>query len=402
MRKRIHTHTRYDDDVGCEVIGKFQGGSASTFLLHLNDHFFALKVAKDRSKETIDMFQQEADNIMYNGGNSAIILFDHSGTSELQEDEFPWILLDYIPSVSLHGLLETLRCNSTNGERLELCDFLKIKILFSISYSLRIMHMRGFVHMDVKPHNILIDSSFNTHLCDFSMLSNKPKKNIKGTLNFMPPEFYRESSDEKMIPCIPASDVYEFGGLLFQVITYHWPFDDPENFGVDILKNYTSKGITDTRFDNDDGMRDIDKDLYAIVKKCWAFEPEKRPTMDCISREIYQIAEKRLSKKAFAEFNDFACSLKPENQELEDESDEVDDECDEDQVVERRVKMFPLGSEEKIIEALGQGFLGFQGSENLSEAARSVCIDPDDYQDKFKEFIIKYCRRFNRSTTQIK
>jgi serine/threonine protein kinase len=391
MRKRIHTHTRYDNDSACEVIGKFQGGNASTFLLHLDDHFFALKVAKDRSRETVEMFQREADNIMHYGGNNAIILFDHSGTKELQEEEFPWILLDYIPSISLHGLLETLRCNSANGERLELCDFLKLKILFSTSYTLRLLHMKGSVHRDVKPHNILIDSNFNTHLCDYSMLSDKPTKSIKGTVNFMPPEFYRESGDDEMIPSNPASDVYAFGGTLLQVITYHWPFDDPKDFGVDILRNYTSKGITDTRFDNNMDMRDIDKDLYEIVKKCWTFEPEKRPTMDEISRQIYRIAENRLTKKTFTEFNDYACSLRPENQELEDDSD---DEYEEDQVVERKIKMFPLGTEDKIIEALEQGFGGMQGSEILCEAARFICIDTDDYQEKFKEFVIKYCRRF--------
>ena len=301
------TGTRFDDpQYGIDIIGLVgEGANGKTFLGRAGDTFVILKVSKERqSKES---FIAEGKSINEYGSNASLNVLVIGGETEgydLLADEPPFLILDYLPGITLHDFLEVIRGNDEKPN--EFSDLMKYKIIFGIAQGLNLLHQKGVSHRDVKPGNIFLDQDFNPHIGDFGDLSPKVfTDNKHGTENFLPPEAYQPDGDP--IPCDPPYDVFEFGGTLFQILTYEWPFNDKDD--ESILETYTAQGKRDERVESGEiTLNEKDEPLYQIVKMCWEQDPSARPTMDDISHWIYEAAPGILGKD-FDEFNDYACSL---------------------------------------------------------------------------------------------
>lgn len=100
----------------------------------------------------------------------------------------------------------------------------KLEAIISIAKTLKCMHQIGYVHNDVKPDNILIDSENRALLTDFE-LCRKKRENMtirSGTINFMSPEKFKRNYTE-------AADVWALGVTAYYVFTKGLlPFDTPE------------------------------------------------------------------------------------------------------------------------------------------------------------------------------
>ncbi len=102
------------------------------------------------------------------------------------------------------------------------------KIIDCTSAALQHMHERGWIHLDVKPDNILLNRSSEVKLIDFS-LSKKIKgllgnllggksTEIGGTLTYIAPETIRKE------PLTPQTDIYSFGITIYECLTGTTPF----------------------------------------------------------------------------------------------------------------------------------------------------------------------------------
>ncbi len=102
------------------------------------------------------------------------------------------------------------------------------KIIDCTSLALQHMHEKGWIHLDVKPDNILLNRSSEVKLIDFS-LSKKVKgmlgnllggKNteIGGTLTYIAPETIRKEA------LTPQTDIYSFGITIYECLTGTTPF----------------------------------------------------------------------------------------------------------------------------------------------------------------------------------
>jgi serine/threonine protein kinase len=101
-----------------------------------------------------------------------------------------------------------------------------LRIAAEIATALDTLHREGLVHRDVKPSNILVDTSGAAFLTDFGLargtaatVLTKPG-HVVGTLDYLAPEVIRGS------PAGPAADIYALGCVTYFCIAGRTPFAD--------------------------------------------------------------------------------------------------------------------------------------------------------------------------------
>lgn len=87
-------------------------------------------------------------------------------------------------------------------------------------------HANGVIHCDVKPGNVLVDQAGNIYLTDFGIARHAGSTTTTianaGTVAYMAPEQIRSES------VTPATDIYELGVMLFEMLTGERPFRGSE------------------------------------------------------------------------------------------------------------------------------------------------------------------------------
>lgn len=99
-----------------------------------------------------------------------------------------------------------------------------VRTVRAVCQALVYAHGRGILHCDLKPANVLLDSSLEPKLCDFgqSRLLDEDSSSL-GTMFYMPPE----QADLKAVPNA-RWDVYSLGALLYFMLVGKPPFRSNE------------------------------------------------------------------------------------------------------------------------------------------------------------------------------
>jgi serine/threonine protein kinase len=132
-------------------------------------------------------------------------------------DGRPYLLLEYLAGPSLFEVLESMP-----KRRLHVPD--AIRATMHIGAAVHFLHRRGYVYRDLKPANILLRAGIPI-LVDFDVVrrldpARRPADRL-GTAPYMAPEqVLRE-------PLTAATDVYGLGALLYELLTGHWPTEEP-------------------------------------------------------------------------------------------------------------------------------------------------------------------------------
>jgi serine/threonine-protein kinase PpkA len=107
------------------------------------------------------------------------------------------------------------------------------RVLGGVARALGFAHLRGFVHRDVSPANILFDATDNPVLTDFgiaravtrtSRLTNAGAS--VGTSHYMSPEQARGGNVDA------RSDLYSLGAVAYEALTGQPPFDGEDGFAI--------------------------------------------------------------------------------------------------------------------------------------------------------------------------
>jgi tetratricopeptide (TPR) repeat protein/predicted Ser/Thr protein kinase len=144
-------------------------------------------------------------------------------------------------------------------------------------------HLRGVIHRDLKPGNILVDERGEPHVLDFGLAkfeqgsaiggvpSRDPTMTITGQFVGSLPWASPEQAEGRVDALDVRTDVYSLGVLLYQVLTGRFPYPVAGRLS-DVVRNIVeSEPIRPSTIE-----RRIDRELETIVLKCLAKEPARR------------------------------------------------------------------------------------------------------------------------------
>jgi TolB-like protein/predicted Ser/Thr protein kinase len=134
-------------------------------------------------------------------------------------------------------------------------------------------HEHGILHRDIKPGNILLDTTGEPHLTDFGLARLVETEStvtrtleVLGTPSYMAPEQAMGNNSA----LTAATDVYGLGAVLYQLLTAHPPFAGGTTY--ETIKLLLDSEPRQPRLWNSK----IDRDLSTICLKCLEKDPKRR------------------------------------------------------------------------------------------------------------------------------
>jgi TolB-like protein/predicted Ser/Thr protein kinase len=125
----------------------------------------------------------------------------------------PFFVMEHVEGRSLRDITaEELDIDRIIGIAIQLCD------------GLQSAHASGVIHRDVKPSNIILDSSGRPKLLDFGLAAVKGGEDLTktgstlGTIGYMSPEQIEGKTTDA------RSDLFSLGVVLYELIAYKSPF----------------------------------------------------------------------------------------------------------------------------------------------------------------------------------
>lgn len=180
------------------------------------------------------------------------------------------LFMEFVEGPTLAHLID-----EAPGHRLHISDAIRVAI--HLGAALRHIHECGFVHLDVKPANVIVAPSGRPILFDFGsarkMGDRRPAK-VTGTDLYIAPE---ECTLGKVTP---AADVFSLGVTLYEMLTGKFPFGDGD--GSNPFPQISGNIIPFRR-----RRRILPAGLDPIVLSCLSREPEKRPGLQALMLALH-------------------------------------------------------------------------------------------------------------------
>jgi serine/threonine protein kinase len=156
----------------------------------------------------------------------------------------------------------------------------RVRILAQIAAGLRYAHSRGVVHRDIKPANIIVTSSAQVKILDFGLARVAARSAITrrgvilGTPDYMSPEqAMGRVADHR-------TDIFSAGGVFYEFLAGTKPFRGKTLHSVlyQILSEEPDPLLT--------LKPRLPARVAALVHGMLRKEPDRRPSMDDVSREL--------------------------------------------------------------------------------------------------------------------
>jgi len=187
-----------------------------------------------------------------------------------EHQEVPYIAMDYIEGQSVKEF--------SANKSLPITDIIELGI--QITRGLAIAHEKGITHRDLKPGNLMVDSTGAVKILDFGLAvlsdvdttddpdatrsSNPFSNRIAGTIAYMAPEQLLGQEIDSRV------DIFAFGVVLHELIADEHPFSAPSATEI------SASILRDAPTDLLSKRSNIPYDLNRIVSRCLAKKPDKR------------------------------------------------------------------------------------------------------------------------------
>ncbi|WP_131773863.1 MULTISPECIES: protein kinase domain-containing protein [Protofrankia] len=160
-------------------------------------------------------------------------------------------------------------------------------ILLGVAEALRNIHGSGWVHADLKPGNILIDTDGDARIADFGLSSELDGTHAYapprvGSWEHVPPEWWNERLAPSGTPVRTSQDIWAFGVIAHQVLTD----------GVHPFPGATASARAETVRAYGAGLVDlhlapaIPTPWAELVRACLERDPERRPSAADVAERV--------------------------------------------------------------------------------------------------------------------
>jgi serine/threonine protein kinase len=252
------------------------GGMADVYLAgdEVLGREVALKLLKDRyaeNEEFVERFRREAKSAAALSNPYIVPIFDRGET----DDGTYYITMEYLPGGTLRE-----RITTTGALRPQAAA----EVALQVAKALQTAHVRGVVHRDIKPRNILLADSDHVKVADFGIARAADATTISQTGDILGSAKYMSPEQAEGDEVGPASDLYSLGVVLYEMLTGRVPFEVETPADVPIRH-----ALAPPRRPKDVNP-EIPEELDAITMKLLATSPEDRcVSADHLIQELQQV-----------------------------------------------------------------------------------------------------------------
>jgi serine/threonine-protein kinase len=146
-----------------------------------------------------------------------------------------------------------------------------VTICAHVAAGLHALWEAGMVHRDVKPANILLDSTGKAYITDFGLAKDRAGSVLTrpgqplGSMDYMPPEQIRGEQ------VTGAADIYSLGCVVFECVDGRPPFADRQ--GMQVLWGHLQDEPRDPAYERTDTPPEFTRAMKAALRKA----PGERP-----------------------------------------------------------------------------------------------------------------------------
>jgi len=269
----------FDPDAGEDLSGQSingwrfekriaRGGLATVYLAHRDDGEFdqtvALKVLR-RGLDTDDLITR------FRAERQILSSLEHPSISRILDggaldDGRPYLVLEFVD-----GLPITTYCEDNS-----LSVRHKVELMIEVLRPLHHAHKHLVVHRDVKPSNILVSANGKVSLLDFGIAKLLDPSAIPGAstmtrtgVSLLTPG-YGSPEQHAGSAVTTASDIYQSGLVLYEMLTGKRPFETQPEQGDPVLP------LASRTLRGNPGFRNVRGDLDAIIRKATHGDPAQR------------------------------------------------------------------------------------------------------------------------------
>jgi len=246
-----------------KLLGKGAFGEVYRGKLHGKEVAVKKLTAQSIDEEVLADFRKEVD-IMLNLHHPNILLFMGACTQTAKLT----IVTEFMPRGSVDDLIHSAALDLPLQKRIQFAKDCALGMNWL--HSLKPI----FLHLDLKPANLLVDWNWTVKVADFGMSQIKTLEagsgGIVGSPFYMAPEILLEKDfDEKV-------DVYSFGIVMWELVTRLEPYEGKfKNF--DELIDGVGIERVRPRMPNDCPFQ-----LKNVIQNCWEHDPSKRDSFEKI------------------------------------------------------------------------------------------------------------------------
>jgi eukaryotic-like serine/threonine-protein kinase len=211
------------------------------------------------SQETLERFRREAEAAASLDHPNILPIYEVSES----EDGLPFFSMKFAGGGSLLEAAPALRSEPRRA----------VALLAKVARAVQYAHIKGILHRDLKPGNIMLDGHGEPLVSDFGLAKWLDVTSdlthtltIFGTPGYIAPEQVKGSAANVS----PASDVYSLGAILFNLLTGRPPFLGEHALAV--IQQASEKSAPKLRT----LAPTLDRDLETICAKCLEREPNAR------------------------------------------------------------------------------------------------------------------------------